>query len=243
MAVISDVLPAASCADVRNHGLPNGEMLGDFACAEPIGAHCSNLQNVVFSDLRPSVFGANPKGRRRFGPAGPRLRMIFLDWRKHAAPLNCGGNSSSVDLESSHELGIGHAKSKKRMNDVAFDLAKDHRTPFLGDAVLRVISGGPKKQMVRVGAFGVVALVANMKAFWDFPKMNKPRRAAGGDLGLFRVATFHDHPVPERMLAAGPFPTAIGFDHFCPKPGWQCIVHRKPLGDKEVVKLNSITEV
>jgi hypothetical protein len=124
------------------------------------------------------------------------------------------------------------------------------------DFITFVFSGRSKKQMTRINANWVVALVAHMKPVWNLSEMNNPRCAVRSVLGysIFEVSklavvcasNFQSNPLPTltnflnmlRNLAVfiNPFPEQgfVGFD---------CLHnHEKPTALKKVLSARDVPQ-
>lgn len=100
-------------------------------------------------------------------------------------------------------------------------------TSFFGKHVTHILLMRPEKQMIRVGAFRIVASVQNMFPFWNLSIVDFPRNAMGADHFTFNGKT----PVSARVVTADPFPASLCFNNLWPK-SW---FNRHGIAHKEVL--------
>lgn len=87
--------------------------------------------------------------------------------------------------------------------------------PMLEYAIRIIVFMGSKKQMVRIAAGRIVALVTNLKSGWYFPKMNFPRQSVGVMLWLSRF--YRNASIPSGLDISFPWPAVLSFFNSLPK--------------------------
>jgi hypothetical protein len=125
-------------------------------------------------------------------------------------------NSSSGAVQSSNLLLLSKSKFL-----ATFGMLFDFSKPFLcvavsafGRLVSHVVGMCPKKQMIRVCAFRVVALVKHVHAIWNRAEMQHPRHSTSRL--FFRHAAKADHSVA-LGFGSKPQPAPVRFLNLQPK--------------------------
>lgn len=109
------------------------------------------------------------------------------------------GMANSGQLTNSDDVGLGKHCS------VTFAVGMT----ALGEHVMRVIFLSAEKQMQRIAARRIVALMAYTKSFWDRAISNLPRQDMRVYLAFAAPAT-PDLAVPSFMAPTSPWPAFIG---------------------------------
>lgn len=92
------------------------------------------------------------------------------------------------------------------------------------NSVLNIISMSPKKQMIRVNTWGIVAFVTNAHAFRDRSFMNFPRKPVHPYV-IGSPAHMRNRSVTRINYISSPEPARISFFNVIPKPclGWNSL--------------------
>jgi hypothetical protein len=95
--------------------------------------------------------------------------------------------------------------SKPRLWAVLALQYRNWAKPFLEHGVMGVVLFGSQKQMLRVDAGWIIALVKHTHSFWDCPDVQNPRSPVCQNQATARLGK---HTIPELVPSGSPFPTA-----------------------------------